>query len=96
MYRKYDIKRTHKLKLNSDISVPSTIHGYSVGVEYMRKWFLDKFDDSYFKTIFIDGKSVFDNYRKLSRKEMLTIEKPALSMRSQLDVDYKISIIIYV
>lgn len=88
MYRKYDIKRTHKLKLNSDISVPSTIHGYSVGVEYMRKWFLDKFDDSYFKTIFIDGKSVFDNYRKLSRKEMLTIEKPALSMRSQLDVDY--------
>ena len=36
MYRKYDIKRNHKIQLNSDISVPSTIHGYSLGVEYIQ------------------------------------------------------------
>lgn len=88
MFRKYEIKRNHQVRLNSDISVPSTIHGYSLGVEYMKKWFLDKFDDSYFKTVFVDGKSVFDDYRKLSRKELLTVEKPALSIRSVLDVDY--------
>ena len=88
MFRKYEIKRNHQIRLNSDISVPSTIHGYSIGVEYMKKWFLDKFDDEYFKTVFIDGKSVFDDYRRLSRQELLTIEKPALSIRSVLDVDY--------
>lgn len=89
MYMKYQPRSSlHKIHLNSDLSIPSTIHGYSVGVEYMKKWFLDKFDKDYFKTIFIDGKSVFDNYRSLSRKELLTIEKPALGIQSRLDVDY--------
>ena len=88
MYMKYDIKRNHKIRLNSDISVPSTIHGYSLGIEYMKKWFLDKFDKDYFKTIFVAGKSVFDDYRKLSKKELLTIEKPAVSINPVLDPDY--------
>ena len=88
MYRKYEIKRNHQIHLNSDISVPSTIHGYSLGIEYMKKWFLDKFDNDYFKTVFVDGKSVFDDYRRLSKKELLTIEKPAVSIKSVLDVDY--------
>ena len=88
MYRKYDIKQNHQIRLNSDISVPSTIHGYSIGVEYMQKWFLDKFDKDYFKTIFVAGKSVFDDYRKLSKKELLSIEKPAVSINPVLDVDY--------
>lgn len=88
MYRKYDIKRNHKIQLNCDLSIPSTIHGYSIAIEFMQKWFLEKFDDEYFKTIFVAGKSVFDDYRKLSRKELLNIEKPALSINPQLDVDY--------
>ena len=88
MYRKYEIKRNHQIRLNSDISVPSTVHGYSIGIEYMKNWFLDKFDKDFFKKVFIDGKSVFDDYRKLSKQELLTIEKPALSIRSVLDVDY--------
>lgn len=89
MFRKYEPKnKIHQIHLNSDISVPSTIHGYSIGVEYMKKWFLEKFDDDFFKTIFIDGKSVFDDYRSLTRKELLTIEKPALAIKSTLDVDY--------
>ena len=88
MYRKYEIKRIHKLRLNSDISVPSTIHGYSIGIEYIKNWFLDKFDKDYFKTIFVAGKSVFDDYRRLSKKELLSIEKPAVSINPVLDVDY--------
>ena len=88
MFRKYERKTIHRIHLNSDISVPSTVHGYSVGIEYMKNWFLDKFDKDYFKTIFVDGKSVFDDYRRLTRKQLLTIEKPALSIVSKLDVDY--------
>ena len=88
MFRKYERKSIHQIRLNSDISVPSTIHGYSIGVEYMQKWFLDKFDKDYFKTIFVAGKSVFDDYRKLSKKELLSIEKPAVSINPVLDADY--------
>ena len=88
MYRKYDKKTIHKIHLNSDISVPSTIHGYSIGVEYIQKWFLEKFDKDYFKTIFVAGKSVFDDYRRLSKQELLTVEKPALSINPTLDIEY--------
>lgn len=88
MYRKYERKSIHQIHLNSDISIPSTIHGYSVAVEYMQKWFLDKFDKDYFKTIFVAGKSVFDDYRKISKEDLLSIKKPALSINPVLDVDY--------
>ena len=88
MYRKYERKNIHRIRLNSDISVPSNIHGYSIGVEYMQKWFLDKFDKDFFKTIFVSGKSVFDDYRKLSKQELLSIEKPALSINPLLDIDF--------
>lgn len=88
MFKKYEIKRIHKIHLNSDISIPSTIHGYSLGIEYIKKWFLDKFEADYFKKVFISGKSIFDDYRKLSKSEMLAIPKPAVSFNPQLDVDY--------
>lgn len=88
MYRKYEKKTIHKIRLNSDISVPSTIHGYSIGVEYIKQWFLDKFDKDYFKTIFVAGKSVFDDYRRLSKTELLAVEKPALSINPSLDIEY--------
>lgn len=91
MFRRYTGISEHSIgqfDLNCDIAVPSTIHGYSLGVEYMREWFLEKFDKDFFKTIYINGKSVFDDYRKLSRKELLTIEKPALSIQSNMDWEY--------
>lgn len=88
MYAKYQTHKIHQIHLNHDISVPSTVHGYSIGIEYIQKWFLEKFDKEYFKTIFVAGKSVFDDYRRLSRAELLTIEKPALSIRPTLDVEY--------
>lgn len=88
MYTIYKPKRIHQIHLNSDISVPSTIHGYSIGIQFMQKWFLDKFDKDYFKTIFVSGKSVFDDYRRLSKRELLSVEKPAVSINPVLDVDY--------
>ncbi len=90
MYRRVNINGgpIEKLHLNCDISIPSTIHGYSLGVEFMKNWFLEKFDDKYFKKVFINGKSVFDDYRKFSRKELLTVEKPALSIQPVIDYEY--------
>jgi hypothetical protein len=88
MYRKFELKRPHQIRLNTNLSIPSSVHGYSIGIQYMQKWFLDKFDKDFFKTVFVAGKSVFDDYRKLSKKELLSIEKPAVSINPSLDVDY--------
>ena len=67
-----------QISLHRNLSTPSTIHGYSLAVEYMKNWFLKQFDDDYFKTVHINGKHVFDDYRRFSKTELLKIEKPAV------------------
>ena len=40
-------------ELYSSISIPSTVHSYSIGVEYMKQWFLNKFNKDYFHACFL-------------------------------------------
>lgn len=75
-------------KLKHNIAIPSSIHGYSLGVEYMTNWFISKFEKDFFKTLYVNGKSVYDDYRKVSKQDLLTIEKPALSIIPSMEYDY--------
>ena len=34
--------------MKQSMTIPSTVHTYSVGIEYMKNWFLEKFDKNYF------------------------------------------------
>lgn len=77
-----------KLHLNTSLAVPSTVNAYSIGVQYAREWFLAKFPKDYFKYINIEGRNPFYDFRKLSKKEMLRVQKPALSINPQLQFDY--------
>lgn len=83
---KFDVKE--KLNLRTSLVVPSTINAYSIGVQYMREWFLKKFPQDFFKSINIEGRHTFYDFRKLSREEMLKRLKPALSISPQLQFDY--------
>ena len=76
------------IKLHKNISIPSEIHIYSLGVEYMKQWFLKKFEDGYFKTIHINGKHVFDDARQFNKEKLLKIEKPAVAITPTVDYDY--------
>ena len=49
-------------KLYARLALPSYVHGYSLAIEYMTKWFEDGFDKDYLKSIYIDGKHVIDDY----------------------------------
>lgn len=76
-------------QLYSSISIPSTVHSYSIGVEYMKKWFLDKFNDGYFKTIQIDGSHVFDSFR--NSKDItsnLKKLKPSVAIIPRLEFEF--------
>ena len=61
--------RVQKIKLLSSLCTPSYVHAYSLCIGYMKKWFLDHFPENYFKTIYIEGKHVIDEYKKYNNKE---------------------------
>lgn len=78
----------YKGELYSSISIPSTIHAYSLGLEYIKKWFLGKFGNDYFKTIHVDGKHVLDDFRDFNVTKSLKKLKPSLAIIPEIDLDY--------
>lgn len=78
----------HELKLRKNISTPSTIHGYSLAIEYMRNWILSKFPDNFFKTVHVNGKHVLADYRKFKEEKLHQIIKPAIAIIPILNIDY--------
>lgn len=78
----------YEKRLEASLCVPSSVHGYSLAVEYMRDWFIEKFDKDYFKTVFINGKHVLDDYKRFSIGKIIKKEKPAVAMTPILNFEY--------
>ena len=76
------------ISLHKNMSIPSEIHVYSLGIEYMRQWFLEKFEKDYFKTVFVNGKHIMDDFRQFNRQQIIKREKPALAIIPSVDYDY--------
>lgn len=76
------------IDLHQSISLPSKVHPYSLGVEYMRNWFLNKFEDDFFKTVYINGRHIFDDFSRFNRTKLIKIEKPALSITPTVDYEF--------
>ena len=87
--------------LHEKITVPSEIHGYSLAVEFMRRWFLDKFNEyfmpvdengnktEFFKTVYINGSHVFDDFRifNKNKEKILKREKPIVQITPTINID---------
>ena len=73
--------------LYGNLVTPSYAHGYSLGIEYMNNWFLRGFDKNYFKSVYIDGKHVIDDYKKFS-KMVVKGENPRARIVPTVDYDY--------
>ena len=76
-----------KQELYSSMAIPSTVHSYSNGVEYMKNWFLEKFQN-YYKSIHVEGKHAFDDFRRFNKDTVLKRDKPALAVIANLSFDY--------
>lgn len=76
------------IKLNKYISIPSTVHGYSLAIEYMRDWIVSKFPKDFFKTVYINGKHVLADFRHLNGPKMKQIQRPAIAIVPQINADY--------
>ena len=78
----------NELHLRKNLSIPSTVHGYSLAIEYMRNWILSKYTENFFKTVHINGKHVLADYRKFKNEKVQPITKPAVAIMPGLNPDY--------
>lgn len=77
-------KREHTMSL----CTPSISNTYSICVEYMRNWFVRRFQDGYFKSEFISGKNILADYLNKDVLEYVKRNKPALMITPRLDYEY--------
>lgn len=75
-------------QLTGHLCIPSAVHGYSVAVEYMKNWFLQKFHTDYFKTVYINGKHIMDDYRRFSIFSNIKRANPAVSITPIVNYEY--------
>lgn len=83
-----EIKKKNSKTLYRSICVPSMVQSYSLCIEYVKKWFLSKFAPDTFKSIYVDGKNIYDDFRSLSRIELLKRQKPALTIIPSISWDF--------
>lgn len=78
-------KPKHSKTLHQNLCIPSTAQSYSICIEYMKRWFLSLFEKNPFKSIYVDGKNIFDDYRRMTAVELLKRQKPALAIIPSID-----------
>ena len=74
--------------LYRSICVPSSTQSYSLCIEFMKRWFLSKFPENTFKSIYVEGKNIYDDYRTLDKTALLKRDKPALTITPDLNWDF--------
>lgn len=75
-------------KLNGNLALPSYVHGYSLAIQFMKDWFVKKFEDNYFNDIYIDGRHVLDDYKTFNAKEKVKRINPRLRIEPRVEFDY--------
>ena len=76
------------VKLKQNIAIPSIAHSYGLAVEFMKYWFLKEFPEGYFKSVYIDGKYIFDDFREFNKNFPITKEKPMLAIQPTINTEY--------
>lgn len=83
-----DLIKKHNRKLLSTRLVPSTSHSYALAVEYVQKWFLDKFSKDFFNTVYIEGKNIFDESRRFNINSTARRNNPAVAIIPTIDYSF--------
>ena len=80
--------KTPKLMITSVI-LPSQQQAFAVCTEVILQWFLDKYKDDYFNSVYVDGTHSFDEFRKLSKiNQQMKKTNPLLALVPSIDPSY--------
>lgn len=86
----HDIMRSKSQRmLRSDVALPSQHQAYAVCVEFAKNWFLEKFDDDYFNSIYVNTAHSFDEFRKFAHiNEQMKKTNPLLAIIPSIDMTH--------
>lgn len=92
MYREVKFtRRIQETQLNRNITVAPLHQSYALCIEYMRHWFLQKFDPKFFSWVHTDGSYVFGEMAKIDKKKVLSHmgdDNATLTIIPTIDDDY--------
>lgn len=86
----------YRPELYKQLIIPSFVHGYSLCIEYMRNWFLNKFEkrvrsdgtrEEYFKSVNVNGRHVLDEWKHFN-KQNIKREMPMLAIIPTVDYEH--------
>lgn len=89
-YKRIDIPNCPEIELLGNLVLPSTMHSYSLCVEYIKEWFLNITGHDYFEenSVYVDGKYMFDDFVKMNDVEKIKRHKPILAIIPKIDHQY--------
>lgn len=75
--------------MRTSVILPSQQQAFAVCTEVILNWFLDKYPDSYFNSVYVDGTHSFDEFRKLSKiNQQMRKTNPLLALVPSIDPSY--------
>jgi hypothetical protein len=75
--------------MRSSVILPSQQQAFAVCTEVIRDWFLAKFPENFFNSIYVDGTHSFDEFRKLSTiNQQMKKTNPLLALVPSIDASY--------
>ena len=82
------IDRDFYKKMRTNLVIPSTNQSFSMVVEYMTKWFYDKFPERFFRSKYLEASHIMDTLRSMTQKQLVGNMKPASTIVADLDMSY--------
>lgn len=81
-------KKTQRL-MRTSVMLPSQQQSFAVCTESILNWFLSKFKEKYFNSVYVNGGHSFDEFRKLSTiNDQLKRTNPLLALIPDIDPSY--------
>lgn len=75
--------------MRTSVILPSQQQAFAVCTEVILSWFLDKYPDSFFNSVYVDGTHSFDEFRKLSKiNQQMRKTNPLLALVPTIDPSY--------
>ena len=81
--------------LKCDLFIPSYIHSLSIATEFIYNYVLSRFPKEYFKTIHVNGKHAFEDFRRLDIGDLAMRENPSVSLSYSVQYDYTDNLLDY-
>ena len=93
-YKVLSFPKSPEVNLLGNLVMPSTLHAYSLCVEYIKQWFVDILQKTNGKDfikpecIYVDGKHLYDDFIRMNNLERLKIDRPSLAIVPRIDHSY--------